>query len=171
MERRVSRRAVLGTGAALAAASGAAGLPACGQGPPETASTSATPATIYVPFAPSWKDGLERRVFDRFEQQTPGVKVNSEETAGGTGGYLEKVVTLVSSGVTVDSLYLHPNFFAGLVDRKLLVPVAPYAAKAKAQMSDFLPGPLGQFTWQGAALGLPWYSGPTFILYNKTAFQ
>ncbi len=152
---------VLGCGRAIPPATG---VPAGGVAPASIAF-----ATLYKE-DPSWQ--LSKRQLSDFEAKFPNIKVEPDWISGSTTDYLKKVQTYFASGLQPDVLYIHYLQTATFGAQGVLLDLNKHAQQDKSfQASDLIQGVADHFRYRDKPVGVPWYSGPHTLLYNKTLFQ
>ncbi|HET7771779.1 MAG TPA: sugar ABC transporter substrate-binding protein, partial [Chloroflexota bacterium] len=170
-----TRRTLFTTVAALA---GAAALAACGapQGDAGAGAGSKSTAPATLSFAtlykedPSWN--LSKAQLTKFEQKFPHIKVTPDWIPGSTGDYLKKAQTYLAAGQNPDVLYIHYLQTAIFGSQNALLDLSKHAAQDKAfNQGDFVQGVWDHFKYKDKPAGVPWYSGPHTVLFNKSLFQ
>jgi multiple sugar transport system substrate-binding protein len=175
MTSRVSRRAALREGAALALAAAGAAPAACV--PLQDAGTPAQPAgpasiavwfNPWTPAIPAWEQTVRE-----FEARQPRIKVSIEHLAGGTTEQEEKILAAAAAGTPPDVSYVHPIFTATFAVKGIIVPLDPFLTRSKGafDLKEFYPGAIDYFRWDGKLWALPNYSGPNVFYYNKSLLQ
>jgi multiple sugar transport system substrate-binding protein len=165
----LSRRRALAVGGALAG-SGSALAAACGtsRGTPSSARSDRSITLDVLVGTASTTEQLLQQLRDGFRAAHPNVTLNETPTQG-TTVTPQKVLTLVAGGTPPDVTPLHPAFITDLAEKGLLADLGPLAAKDKSvDLPDFYSGPLDHFRNRGTLHGLPWYSGPTVIYFNRS---
>jgi multiple sugar transport system substrate-binding protein len=157
--------------AALAAAPLAA--VACGQ-TAAPAKQASGPATLYFATLykedPSWL--LSKQQLDQFNAQFPNIKVQPDWITGSTTDYLKKVQTYLAGGTQPDVMYIHYLQTSIFGSQGVLMDLSKLATGDKSfNAGDLVQGVYDHFRYQDKPLGIPWYSGPHTLLFNKTLFQ
>lgn len=167
-----TRRTLLSGAITLA---GAAALAACGA-PAGTGSASKSAAPATLSFAtlykedPSWL--LSKEQLARFGQKFPTINVQPDWIPNSTGDYLKKVQTYLAAGQQPDVLYIHYLQTSIFGSQGVLLDLTKYTTQDKAfNVGDFVQGVWDHFKYKDKPAGVPWYSGPHTLLYNKTLFQ
>jgi ABC-type glycerol-3-phosphate transport system substrate-binding protein len=166
-----TRRTLITAGAAL---SGAAALAACAA--PGAQGTAKTTAPATLSFAtlykedPSWN--LSKAQLTKFEEKFPTIKVQADWIPGSTGDYLKKVQTYLAAGQQPDVLYMHYLQTSIFGSQGVLLDLTKHTGQDKAfNAGDFVQGVWDHFKYKDKPAGVPWYSGPHTLLYNKTLFH
>ncbi|HEV2126163.1 MAG TPA: extracellular solute-binding protein, partial [Chloroflexota bacterium] len=171
--RLVTRRAVFGAPLVAAGAIAAACAPAEKSAPAQAGPRRN--ATLHVIYPPTSDADLQifTEIFKKFEEQHPGITINYDNAAIGHGDRLsEKLVTLVSGGTPPDVSIIHPSWASSLLSKGFFLELSDRMKKDKALRSDdILPYALEFYQWQGKQYGLPYYSGPGLLYFNKTLFD
>ncbi len=169
----VTRRRLVGATAAAAGAVAAACLPTAGG--PEPQAAARRNVTLHVIYPPTSDADLQifTKIFKQFEEQHQGITINYDNAAIGHGDKLsEKLVTLVSGGTPPDVSIIHPSWATSLLSKGFFLELTDRMKKDKAlKADDLLPYALEFYQWQGKQYGLPYYSGPGLIYFNKTLFD
>ena len=161
--------ATLAGGVALAACGAPAGSTGSGDTQKTVAPASLNFATLYKE-DPSWQ--LSRKQMADFESQFPTIKVQTDWITGSTGDYLKKVQTYLAGGSQPDVLYIHYLQTAIFGAPGVLLDLTKYTGQDKAfNTADLIEGVADHFRFRGKPVGVPWYSGPHTLLFNKTLFQ
>ncbi len=84
---------------------------------------------------------------DKFNAQSPDVKVVVERVAGGTPPYLERIILDVTSGNSPDLMMMDEGIEVDMLGRNLLLDIAPYVQRDKFDLSAYFPG-LREFHWR-----------------------
>ncbi len=169
----LTRRTLISTTAGLAGglALAACGAPAAGgaAGAKSNAPATLSFATLYKE-DPSWL--LSKEQLNRFAQKFPNVKVEPDWIPNSTGDYLKKVQTYLAAGQQPDVLYIHYLQTSIFGSQGVLLDLTKYTTQDKAfNQPDFVSGVWDHFKYKDKPAGVPWYSGPHTLLYNKTLFQ
>jgi multiple sugar transport system substrate-binding protein len=162
--------------APLAGLAGLGVVAACGTGGTGGAGTSGAPSkgpvTLEImqdPQSPIIQENWPK-IWKNFEAVHPGVTVKYEMPPWGT--IQEKALTLAAGDSLPDVQYIHTQFLPDFTTAGILKDLNPMAAKDKAvKLDDFFAGVLGFFQPRGTTRGLPFFSGPTMMFYNKTLFK
>ncbi|HEU5316027.1 MAG TPA: extracellular solute-binding protein, partial [Chloroflexota bacterium] len=169
-----TRRSMLSAGVALAGgvALAACGAPAGSAG--SAGSKTAAPATLNFATLykedPSWL--LSKEQLTKFEQKFPTIKVQPDWIPNSTGDYLKKVQTYLAAGQQPDVLYIHYLQTSIFGSQGVLLDLTKYTGQDKAfNQADFVQGVWDHFKYKDKPAGVPWYSGPHTLLFNKTLFQ
>jgi multiple sugar transport system substrate-binding protein len=110
------------------------------------------------------------RIWQSFEAAQPGIKVNYDMPVWAT--IQEKILILAASNALPDVTYIHTQFLPDWHAAGVLLDLNPLAARDKSvKPDDFFPGVLAFFQPKGTTRGLPYFSGPAMLFYNKALFQ
>jgi multiple sugar transport system substrate-binding protein len=82
--------------------------------------------------------------------------------------FVQKVLTMIVSGQPPDAMELHPAWVLNFITANQLNDLTTMAAQDKAA---YVPAQLEFWSYQNKIFGIPYYSGPSFIFYNKTLFK
>jgi multiple sugar transport system substrate-binding protein len=146
--------------------------------PTAASQTTTGPVTLNVTNVEAYSAELDKKVFpvgyDIFSKQNNGqIKVN-ETILPENPQYYVKILTMIAGGTPPDASYVHPaQGLPGFAATNTILPLDDYVkADSTVNVDDFFKGPLTYYQYpHGAKLyGLPWYSGPTVIFYNKKIF-
>jgi multiple sugar transport system substrate-binding protein len=156
----------VGAVAAACAPGGAASAPAGAPGRRSVA--------LRVIYPPTSDADLQifTRIFKRFEEQFPGYSVDHDAENIGHGKVAEKLTTLVAGGTPPDVSLIHPSWATSLLSKGFFTELSERMKKDKPLKSDdLLPYCLEFYQWQGKQYGLPYYSGPGLLFFNKSLFE
>lgn len=171
-----TRRAALRAGAAGGAGvGGLLALAGCGAGSSQS-DTGAAPAKgpvtleiIQDPQSPIVQEAWPG-IWKTFEAAHPTVKVNHDMPVWAT--IQEKILTLAAGNSLPDVTYIHTQFLPDWHAAGVLKDLNPVMARDKSvKPDDFFPGVLAFFQPKGTTRGLPFFSGPAMLFYNKSLFQ
>ncbi|MFN8522714.1 MAG: sugar ABC transporter substrate-binding protein [Chloroflexota bacterium] len=196
---RLPRRTMLKrTGAVIATAAGGAVLAACGGAPaapkpaepakpaeaPKPAAAApaapaAAPAAAAKPAAAGaitlkviyWSSSpQDHKVFEDtfkgFTDKNPNVKVDFDDIPDTE--FVQKALAMIVGGTPPDTMELHPAWVLNFILANQLNDLSDIAKNDK---SAFIPQQLDFWSFQNKLYGVPYYSGPSFIYYNKTLFK
>lgn len=162
----LSRRRVLGaTGSGLIFA-------ACGEASAKPADTkpavSAAPVELKVAY---WSSSPEdhvvfENVFKIFGEKTPGTKVAFDDVP--SDQFVQKMTTMLAAGTPPDTMELHPAWVLDFINGKRLTDLTD---RARDHKGLYIQAQLDFWTANGKVWGMPYYSGPSFIMYNKSLFK
>jgi multiple sugar transport system substrate-binding protein len=147
-----------------------AGQPAATSAP--AAAAPAKPAAGEITLkAAYWSSSPEdhnlfESVFRAFEEKNPGVKVSFDDIP--SEEFQQKTLTMIVGGTPPDTMELHP---AWVLSFMLANQLTDLTDRAKDDKAAYIPAQLEFWSNQGKLYGMPYYSGPSFIFYNKTLFQ
>lgn len=182
--RRHSRRQMLqGTLGALGGLAGAGILAACGGGQapagnqPGTASVASTAASqpaagkpvalkvIYWSSSPEDHKVIEG-VFKGFQDKYPNITVSFDDIPNEE--FVQKALTMIVGGTPPDAMELHPAWVLNFITANQLTDLTDIAKNDKPA---YIPAQLDFWSSKGKLYGVPYYSGPSFLFYNKTLFK
>lgn len=173
LEARGRTRRSLAAAAGGAPLASAALIAACAGGAPAgPAGAGREPVTLEIiqdPQSPLIQEAWPA-IWKNFEQAHPGVSVKYDMPVWGT--IQEKVLTLAAGNALPDVTYIHTQFLPDWHAAGVLRDLNPVAARDRAaRLDDFFPGVLAFFQPKGSTRGLPFFSGPAVLFYNKALFQ
>lgn len=157
---------VAATKPATQAATAAATKPAVAAAQaPATGSSNVTLKALY------WSDSPESHqvhlnVFKAFSEKNGGVKVEFDDTP--SDAFVQKVTTMMAGGTPPDVMKLHPSWVLRFITAKQLTDLTDLS---KDDRAAYLKAQLEFWTYQDRIFGMPYYSGPSFVYYNKSIFQ
>ena len=169
----VSRRRFLAAAGAL----GAGGLAAaCGPQEAAPAGPARKDTKIAIFHRQAYTLELDAQVFppayEVFRQKT-GIRV--DETIMTEAEIPDKITAMVTAGTPPEGSYIHPQWLGSMAARGLVTPIEPYVAKDRSlNLNDIYAGLLDYFRWPtagGKLYGLPFYSGPSITVFNRTLFE
>src|SRR5712692_191094 len=183
---RYSRRQLLhGTVGVLGTAAGASILAACGGGqapteaPKPAAPAAAAPTVAAQPVTGKpvtlkviyWSSSPEDHVvfeqtFKGFQDKNPNITVNFDDIP--SDEFAQKALTMIVGGTPPDAMELHPAWVMNFILANQLTELTEIAKSDKAA---YIPAQLDFWSNQGKLYGIPYYSGPSFLFYNKTLFK
>lgn len=158
--------------AANAAPTAAGAAPTTAAAPAATAAPAAKPAAGAATLnALYWSSSPEDHqvfvnVFKAFEDKNPGVKVNFDDTP--SDAFVQKATTMIAGGTPPDTMELHPAWVLSFITGKRLNDLSD---RLRNDKDLYVPAQLDFWTYQSKFYGVPYYSGPSFIFYNKTLFK
>src|SRR5919199_2765792 len=164
---RLTRRALVGSGAASAAA---LTLAACGGASTTPGGKTAAPAKISV-ITRGGGDGMgmEQVIIPAFQKQYDTIKVE-HASLGGEPDYWAKVVTGHLGKELGDVVWASNGGFSALASRAVFKELEPLARSDKYDFKDYVPAGLDSLRHEGKLYGLPWGGHPGYqgMLYNET---
>jgi multiple sugar transport system substrate-binding protein len=183
---RYSRRQLLhGTVGVLGTAAGASIIAACGGGqapteaPKPAAPAAAAPTVAAQPATGKpvtlkviyWSSSPEdhlvfEQTFKGFQDKNPNITVNFDDIP--SDEFAQKALTMIVGGTPPDAMELHPAWVMNFVMANQLTELTEIAKSDKAA---YIPAQLDFWSNQGKLYGIPYYSGPSFLFYNKTLFK
>lgn len=172
--RTVSRRALLGGLASLAAAGGLAGCTPSVSSNTGTGTTSTAPVNMEQELKKpanitfwSWSPGIDSQV-KLFEKKYKNIKVKLVNPGQGPPAY-QKLRTALGGGGAPDVAQLEFSYLQSFIVTKNLLDIAPYGA-------NDIKGDYVDFAWQQVSNGdavyaIPQDSGPMGMLYRNDIFE
>ncbi len=82
--------------------------------------------------------------------------------------FQQKALTMIVAGTPPDTMQLHPSWVLSFIGANQLNDLTDRAQNDKAA---YVPAQLEYWSKDDKLYGIPYYSGPSFIFYNKTLFQ
>jgi multiple sugar transport system substrate-binding protein len=104
--------------------------------------------------------------FKAFMDRNPGIRVEFDDIP--SGEFPQRALTMIVGGTPPDTMKLHAAWVLNFITAKQLNDVTDLMKNDKPA---YIPAQLDYWAHQGRQYGVPYYSGPSFILYNKTLFQ
>jgi multiple sugar transport system substrate-binding protein len=140
---------------------------------PATAPAAAKPAAgsqvtlkvIYWSSSPEDHKVFED-TFKAFMDKNPSIKVEFDDIP--SAEFTQKALTMIVGGTPPDTMELHPAWVLNFILAKQLNDLTDLMKNDK---SLYVPQQLEFWTYQSKIYGVPYYSGPSFMLYNKTLFK
>ncbi|HEX2035367.1 MAG TPA: sugar ABC transporter substrate-binding protein [Chloroflexota bacterium] len=167
--RRAWLQGIAGSSALLGAATVGCGRGATEGAPSGGAKAPVTLEIIQDPQSPLIQEAWPK-IWQNFQAAHPGLTVNYDMPVWGT--IQEKILTLAASNSLPDVTYIHTQFLPDWHAAGVLRDLNPLMARDKAvKPEDFFPGVLAFFQPAGTTRGLPFFSGPAMLFYNKSLFQ
>src|SRR5581483_5347359 len=105
-------------------------------------------------------------VFKAFMDKTPGVTVAFDDVP--SDEFQQTALTRIVAGTPPDTMELHPAWVLSFI---LANQLNDLTDRMKDARSAYVPAQLEFWSNQNKLYGVPYYSGPSFIFYNKTLFQ
>jgi multiple sugar transport system substrate-binding protein len=197
--RRFSRRQVIqGLALAVGGLAGSSVLAACGSPTPAPAAKpaeTAKPAEAAKPAAPAatsapaaaapaqpaqgavtlkamyWSSSPEDHklfedVFTAFQDKNPGIAVEFDDVP--SDDFQQTALTRIVGGTPPDTMELHPSWVLSFILANQLIDLSE---KVKDQKAAYVPAQLDFWSNKDKLYGVPYYSGPSFMFYNKSVFQ
>lgn len=106
---------------------------------------------------------------EAIEQDHPEWKILLETTP--QSGVVEKINTQLAARDLPDVLRIQGLLVQQWIRKDAFVDLSPYISDSQIGLTDFYPGPLEQFEWQGKYWGLPDTAAPDVVFYNKDMFD
>ncbi len=104
-------------------------------------------------------------VFKAFSDRNPGVSVDFNDIP--SDSFTQKVTTMIVGGTPPDTMELHPAWVLNYINAHRLNDLTDMM---KTDRQAYIPAQLDFWTATGKLWGVPYYSGPSFIFYNKSLF-
>jgi multiple sugar transport system substrate-binding protein len=105
-------------------------------------------------------------VFAAFSDKNPGIKVDFDDVP--SDDFQQTALTRIVGGTPPDSMELHPAWVLSFILANQLTELTD---RAKDDKGAYIPAQLEFWSNQEKLYGMPYYSGPSFIFYNKSLFQ
>ena len=124
----------------------------------------------------SWVDSEQDRALyqgmvDTFNTQHPGIAVEFQPTAGGTGAFLEKFSSLLAAGTPPDVFNMYYPWIENFGGEHVFADLDPLIKADRVDLTDFFPNALNAFKYDGKQIALPHYAGPSVCFLNKSVFD
>ncbi|MGE3269580.1 MAG: sugar ABC transporter substrate-binding protein [Chloroflexota bacterium] len=107
-----------------------------------------------------------QNVFDAFQEKNPGVTVQFDDVP--SDEFQQKMLTMIVAGTPPDTMELHPAWVLSFIGANQLNDLTD---RAKTDKAAYIPAQLDFWSSKEKLYGMPYYSGPSFIFYNKSMFQ
>ncbi|MDZ7705182.1 MAG: sugar ABC transporter substrate-binding protein [Trueperaceae bacterium] len=117
-----------------------------------------------ISLSPTYNDYIEETLA-RFEAANPGITVEWRDLSGEAIGF--QLLNAVVSGDAPDVVNINVPMLLSYAERGLLRDLEPLLDK---RQDDYFANMLGSFRVGDELLGLPWYSAPPLLLYNREIF-
>jgi len=114
------------------------------------------------------EEELLRQALDAFAQEFPDITVNYEPIAA---DYRVKLQTDIAAGNAADVFYLQIEFAQDFMSRGVVLPIDDYMAADGVSDSDYYPGLINAFKWEGQTYGLPKDFSPLGMVYDTAALE
>jgi multiple sugar transport system substrate-binding protein len=114
------------------------------------------------------EEELLRQALDAFAQEFPDITVSYEPIAA---QYLDKLQTDIAAGNAADVFYLQIEFAQDFMSRGVVLPIDDYMAADGVSDSDYYPGLIDAFKWEGQTYGLPKDWSPLGMVYDTAALE
>jgi multiple sugar transport system substrate-binding protein len=105
-------------------------------------------------------------VFNAFQEKNAGITVQFDDIP--SDEFQQKMLTMIVGGTPPDTMELHPAWVLSFIGANQLNDLTD---RAKTDRAAYIPAQLEFWSHQEKLFGMPYYSGPSFIFYNKTLFQ
>jgi multiple sugar transport system substrate-binding protein len=106
-------------------------------------------------------------VFKLFNEKNPNIRVTFDDVP--SDGFDAKMQTEIAAGTPADTMELHPAWVLRFITGKRLNDLTD---RMKEDRNLYIPAQLDFWVGPDQKLyGLPYYSGPSFVFYNKTLFK
>jgi len=113
------------------------------------------------------EEKLLREVLADFQQKFPKITVKYEPVPA---NYLIKIQTDIAAGNAADVFYVQSEYAQDFMSRGVLLDIDDYMSKDNVKASDYYPGLISAFVWQGKTYGIPKDWSPLGQTYDTTAF-
>ena len=108
----------------------------------------------------------------KFEQAHPNIKIKLETVvASSDPEYFQKVLVIAASGDYPDIIYGHYSWFPVALEKKFLMELDPFIAKAGISKSTFFPTAVEQFSANGKLYAVPRETSAIALYYNEDLFK
>lgn len=114
------------------------------------------------------EEELLRQALDAFAQEFPDITVNYEPIPD---QYLVRLQTDIAAGNAADVFYLQIEFAQDFMSRGVVLPIDDYMAADGVSDSDYYPGLINAFKWEGQTYGLPKDWSPLGMVYDPAALE
>jgi len=111
---------------------------------------------------------LEMRIADRFMELHPNVRIEHESIPS---GYREKILASYAAGTVPDVFLLDSPIIPALMNRDLLVDLAPFESQTGLTKEDYFPSVRAVFMKGEELLAFPKDFTPLAVYYNRTLFK
>ncbi len=105
-------------------------------------------------------------LWDAFQQKNAGIKIDFDDVP--SAEFSETLLSRIVGGQPPDVVKLHPAWVLNFINAKQLNDVTDRVGK---DISAFIPAQVDFWKSSDRLWGVPYYSGPSFLYYNKTLFQ
>lgn len=106
-------------------------------------------------------------VFTAFMDKNSGIKVDFDDVP--SDDFQQTALTRIVGGTPPDTMELHPSWVLSFIGANQLTELG--ADRAKDDKAAYVPAQLDFWSKDGKLYGMPYYSGPSFMMYNRTIFQ
>jgi multiple sugar transport system substrate-binding protein len=114
------------------------------------------------------EEELLRQALDAFAQEFPDITVNYEPVPS---QYVDKLQTDIAAGNAADVFYLQIEWAQDFMSRGVVLPIDDYMAADGVSDSDYYPGLINAFKWEGQTYGLPKDWSPLGMVYDTAALE
>lgn len=111
---------------------------------------------------------LEARMAERFMERYPTVKIEHESIPS---GYRDKILASYAAGTVPDVFLLDSPIIPALLNRNLLVDLAPYESSLSIEDQNFFPSVRAVFAKGDALYAFPKDFTPLVVYYNRKLFD
>ncbi|AGB41749.1 ABC-type sugar transport system, periplasmic component [Halobacteroides halobius DSM 5150] len=111
---------------------------------------------------------LFEKVIKGFEKENPNINVKYEPIQG---SYMDKLQTQLASGTAPDVFYVDSVWLPALASKNVLYPMDKFMKQSGVEDSEFLPGLINGFEYQGKQYGIPKGYSTLGLFYNKRMFK
>ncbi len=133
-----------------------------------TATAQETVTLRVATWASSEEFALEAGMAERFMQRYPQVRVEHESIPS---GYRDKILASYAAGTVPDVFLLDSPIIPSLLNRNLLVDLAPYESTLGVGINAFYPSVRAVFARKNALYAFPKDFTPLVIYYNRKLFD
>jgi multiple sugar transport system substrate-binding protein len=154
--------------APAAAPTTAPAAPAATTAPAAAKTAAGSPVTLKVIY---WSSSPEdhnvfEATFKGFMDKNSTVKVEFDDIP--SAEFAQKALTMIVGGTPPDTMELHPAWVLNFILANQLTDITDLI---KNDRSAYVPQQLEFWSHQSKVFGVPYYSGPSFMFYNKTLFK
>ena len=170
----VTRRMVVQSGSAVAAAGASGALAACGIGGAQSsaeATKAAAPKEVTL-VKTSSADNFDRAWQDMFDigQKATGIKTTIVREPGGTAFWEKRQQEFAGGVANNDITYNQLNWFVIGGIRGMFVDHLPYFKRDKIDTSQYIKVEFESWMWKGKLWGVSFQSGGEGVMLNKQLF-
>jgi multiple sugar transport system substrate-binding protein len=114
------------------------------------------------------EEELLRQALDTFSQEFPDITLSYEPVPS---QYVDKLQTDIAAGNAADVFYLQIEWAQDFMSRGVVLPIDDYMAADGVSDSDYYPGLIDAFKWDGQTYGLPKDFSPLGMVYDVAALE
>lgn len=133
-------------------------------------STASVAEVVTLRWATWGPELIDRQLIERFEQEHPNIRI--EYIATPYGDHHERMKILMASGVGPDIVAVDGYYLVEFVTQNLLRPIDDLLAQDTAiDLDVYFPASLLDVRYNDVTYGLPYISGPPYLIYNVDLFR